>query len=166
MNLDSLKPNTQRNPNSTLPLDSLILGNHLYCAVYIRNTKIILDLFLSVLVLVRVFIAVKRHHDQGNTYKGKQLIGAGLQFQRFSPLQSWWEAWHLRGRLGAERTKEFYILIQRQPGGDCLLKWAELERRISKPTATVICFPQQGHKYSTRSHLLIVTLPMGHHHSS
>jgi hypothetical protein len=32
------------------------------------------------------FIAVKRHHDHGNSYKGKYLIGAGLQFQRFSLL--------------------------------------------------------------------------------
>jgi hypothetical protein len=36
-------------------------------------------------VLVWVSIAVKRHHDQGNSYKG-HLIGAGLQVQRFSPL--------------------------------------------------------------------------------
>jgi hypothetical protein len=26
---------------------------------------------------------VKRHHDQGNSYKGQHLIGAGLQIQRF-----------------------------------------------------------------------------------
>ena len=32
------------------------------------------------------FIAVKRHHDQGNFYKGKHFIMAGLQFQGFSPL--------------------------------------------------------------------------------
>jgi hypothetical protein len=25
--------------------------------------------------------------------KGKHLIGSGLQFQRFSPLSSWWEIW-------------------------------------------------------------------------
>jgi hypothetical protein len=35
-------------------------------------------------VLVRVSIAVKRDHDQGNSYKGKHLIGAGLQILRFS----------------------------------------------------------------------------------
>jgi hypothetical protein len=28
------------------------------------------------------------HHEQGNAYTGKHLIGAGLQFQRFSPLSS------------------------------------------------------------------------------
>jgi hypothetical protein len=40
------------------------------------------------IVLVRVSIAVKRHHDQGNSYKGQHLIGAVLQVQRFSPLSS------------------------------------------------------------------------------
>ena len=34
-------------------------------------------------------IAVKRHHDHGKSYKGKPLIGAGLQFQRLSSLLSW-----------------------------------------------------------------------------
>ena len=33
-------------------------------------------------------IAVKGHHDNGNSFKRKHLIGAGLQFQRFSPLSS------------------------------------------------------------------------------
>ena len=42
----------------------------------------------------RVYIAVKRHHDHGNSYKGNHLIGAGLQFQR---LETWWCA----GRHGA-----------------------------------------------------------------
>ena len=28
-----------------------------------------------------VSIAVKRHHEHGNSYKGKHLIGAGLQFR-------------------------------------------------------------------------------------
>ena len=32
-------------------------------------------------VLVRVSTAVKRHHDHGNSYKGKHFIGAGLQFR-------------------------------------------------------------------------------------
>jgi hypothetical protein len=32
-------------------------------------------------VLVRVSIAVKRHHDRCNSYKGKHFIGAGLQFR-------------------------------------------------------------------------------------
>jgi hypothetical protein len=43
----------------------------------------------SDIVLVRVFIAMNKHHDQGNFYKGKPSIGAGLQVLRFSPLSSW-----------------------------------------------------------------------------
>ena len=38
----------------------------------------------STVVLLRVSIAEKRHHEQGNSYKGEHLIGAGLQVQRFS----------------------------------------------------------------------------------
>jgi nuclear pore complex protein Nup62 len=38
-----------------------------------------LDFCIGIIfVLVRIFIAVKRHHDQGNFYKGQHLIGAGL----------------------------------------------------------------------------------------
>ena len=48
-------------------------------------------------VLVRVSISEKRHHDQGNCYKGKHLIGIGLQIQRFS-LLLWQEAWWQAGR--------------------------------------------------------------------
>ena len=36
---------------------------------------------LTLAVLVRVSVAVKRHHDHGNSHKGKHLIGAGLQFR-------------------------------------------------------------------------------------
>jgi hypothetical protein len=31
---------------------------------------------------------VNRHHDQGKSYKGQHLIGAGLQVQRLGPLSS------------------------------------------------------------------------------
>jgi hypothetical protein len=34
------------------------------------------------------FIAVKRHHDQGNSYRGSHFIGAALKFQMLSPLSS------------------------------------------------------------------------------
>jgi hypothetical protein len=43
--------------------------------------------------LIRVSIAMKRHHDQGNSYKGKHFIGASLRLQGFSPLSSQQEAW-------------------------------------------------------------------------
>jgi len=35
----------------------------------------------SPIIIVRGFIVVKRQHDQGNSYKGKHLIGADLQVQ-------------------------------------------------------------------------------------
>ena len=52
------------------------------------------------------FIAVKRPHDHGNSYKGKHFIGAGLQFQRSRSLLSWWEAWLHAGRHGAGEVAE------------------------------------------------------------
>lgn len=47
--------------------------------------------------LVRASIAVKRQHDHNNSYKGKHLIKADLQVQRFSPLSSWQKLWQLAG---------------------------------------------------------------------
>jgi hypothetical protein len=44
---------------------------------------------------------MKRHHDEGNAYKGQHLIGAGLLFQRFSPFSSWYEAWQYPGKHDA-----------------------------------------------------------------
>ena len=44
------------------------------------------------------YFAVKRHHDQGNSYKEKYLIGAGLYFQRLSPLSSLQKSWQQGGR--------------------------------------------------------------------
>ena len=52
------------------------------------------------------FIAVKRHHDQGNSYIGNNLIEAGLQFQRFSPLSLWQKTWQGAGRHGAGEGSE------------------------------------------------------------
>jgi hypothetical protein len=38
------------------------------------------------------FITGKRHHDHSNSYQGKHLFEANLEFQRFSPLSSQQEA--------------------------------------------------------------------------
>jgi hypothetical protein len=57
---------------------------------------------------------MKRRYDQGNSYNWRQLIEAGLQFQRFSLLSSWQKAWWSL----CWRSQEFYILIWRQPGED------------------------------------------------
>jgi hypothetical protein len=50
---------------------------------------------------LRVSIAMNRHLDQGNSYKGQHLIGAGLLVLRSSPLPSGQEAWRHAGRHGA-----------------------------------------------------------------
>jgi hypothetical protein len=49
---------------------------------------------------------MKKHHDQGNFYKGKHLIGAGLHFERFSQLSSWQEAWQHPRRFHAGEGAE------------------------------------------------------------
>jgi hypothetical protein len=50
---------------------------------------------------------VKRHHDQGNSYKRQHLIGAGLQFQRLNPLSSW----------GKHNSMQADIMLEKEPGG-------------------------------------------------
>ena len=54
---------------------------------------------------LRVSVAGKRHHDQGNAYKGQHLTEAGLQVQGFSPLSSRWGTWQHPGRHGAGGTE-------------------------------------------------------------
>ena len=53
---------------------------------------------VTVLFFVRVSIAVKKHHDQGNSYKGQHLNGVVLHFQRFISLLSWQAAWQHASR--------------------------------------------------------------------
>ena len=52
---------------------------------------------------------MKRYHDHGNFHKGKHLIVAGLQFERFSPFPSWQEVWQYPGRSGDEEGEESSI---------------------------------------------------------
>ena len=63
------------------------------------------------------FLLLWRHHDHGNSYKGKHLFGAGLQFQRFRLLSSWWEAWQQAGRQTEtvlKSSEEFCIQVHMQ----------------------------------------------------
>jgi hypothetical protein len=55
-----------------------------------------------------------------NSYKRKHWNGDSLQFQKFSPLSSWWRAWQHLDRHGAREGAELYILIWKQPGRDSL----------------------------------------------
>ena len=48
---------------------------------------------------------MNRHHDQGNSYKGQHLIGAGLQNQRFNPLLSRWEHGSIQAGLVQEELR-------------------------------------------------------------
>ena len=88
-------------------------------------------------VLVRVSISEKRHHDQGNCYKEKHLIGIGLQFQRFSTLSAWW----LADRHAGE-------------GAESSTPWSAGSRNIV--TAPIVTY------LPTRPHWL-VPLPMAKH---
>jgi hypothetical protein len=61
-------------------------------------------------VFIGVSMAVKRHHDHGIFYKGKHLIGTGLQDQRFCPFSvmvgsmvACKQTWYWR------RSREFHI---------------------------------------------------------
>jgi hypothetical protein len=67
-------------------------------------------------------MTVKRHHDHSNSSKGKDLIGAGLQFQRFSHDEK-----HGHVRL---LQKELRVLhLDPQAAGDCVSHWAWLEHQ-------------------------------------
>jgi hypothetical protein len=60
---------------------------------------------------LRVSIALKRHHDHSNSYRGKHLIGAGLQFRDVVH-------YHHGQKHGGTQVdlvlKRFYIRISRQ----------------------------------------------------
>ena len=71
-------------------------------------------------------IAVKKHHDKGNSCKRKPLRTC-LQFQRLSPLLSWKEAWQHTGRNGEKGTKSNILiswLREREKRERWSLAWA------------------------------------------
>ena len=64
-------------------------------------------LLIPTSVLIKISITLRKHHDHSKSYKGKHLIGAGLQFQRFSPLSSCgWGTYWLAGRHGNREVAE------------------------------------------------------------
>ena len=91
------------------------------------------------------FIAVKRHHDQGNSYKGKHFIWGWLTISEVQSILI------IDGRRGSTQAdmvleKELRILhldpkagrtlFCRQQAGGSLLHGAESEHRTSKPMPT------------------------------
>jgi hypothetical protein len=97
-------------------------------------------------------IAVKRHHDHGNSYKGKHFIEIGLVLEVQS-LLSWWEAWWHTGRCGTGEVPESWTsgLAARRKRETLGLAWAF---ETPKPTPSDRLSP-------TRSQSLTVPLPMG-----
>lgn len=86
--------------------------------------------------------------SNGKFYKGKHLVGACLQFQKFRPLSSWEEAWQQAGRHSAGEGAEFYIQIHRQQGKRL---WAWLEHlKPQSPTPSDV-LPPVGHTYSHKA---------------
>ena len=110
-------------------------------------------------VLDMVSIAVKRHHDQGNSYKEQHLIGAGLQFQRFSSSSSRQEAWQCLGRHGTgERAKSStsWSKVARRKG---YLSSRQLGRGSQSPPTKWHISSNKVTPTPIRPHLLIVPLP-------
>ena len=62
------------------------------------------------------FTAVNRHHDQGNSYKGQHLIGAGLQIQRFSLLSSKQEHGNIQAGMVQEELRVLHLLLKAANG--------------------------------------------------
>jgi hypothetical protein len=102
-----------------------------------RDVQWLRALVILAKCLSQCSIAGKRHHDHSNSYNGKHLIGACLQFQRFSLLSLCQRAWQHSGR---HVIWELYIWIQRQQ-----------KERHYKVHSTL---------RTTRINLLIVPFPM------
>ena len=67
-------------------------------------------------VLIWVSIALKRHHDQGNFYKGQHLIGTGLQVLRFSPSSSRQEHGSIQADMVQEKLRVPHIHLKAASG--------------------------------------------------
>ena len=94
---------------------------------------------------------MRRHQDQGNCYKGKHLIGTGLQVQRFSPLSSRQKAWQHPGmtlkKLSSTSCSEGEqkIAVFQEARRSPLPQWQTSSSKVTP--------------VPTRPHLLIVPLP-------
>jgi hypothetical protein len=90
-----------------------------------------------------VFVRVKRHCDHGNTYEGKHLIGAGLQFRGLA-------RYHHGGKQGSIQAdmvlEEMLRVLPQDPqaeGSERRWVWLGLLNPQSPPAETHFC--QQGH---------------------
>ena len=113
--------------------------NHLYWSASVIGS-----------VLVRVSIAVKRHHDQGNLYRTTYNWG----WLPGSEVQSIIESGDIAASRQARhrRSWEFYILVQRQWGEDYFLSSGQLGGGSQSP-------PLQWHTSSNKNTTLNSALP-------
>ena len=58
------------------------------------------------------FYYCKRHHDQGNSYKGQHLVRVGLQVQRFSPLPSRQEHGSIQAGIVLEELRVLHLHLK------------------------------------------------------
>ena len=72
------------NKNNTNKSESFLYTNGKYIEKEIREAAL-----FTVASKKNWFIAIKRHHEHSNSYKGKYLIGGWLTAQRISSLSSW-----------------------------------------------------------------------------
>ena len=64
---------------------------------------------------------MKRHHDQGNSYKGKHLVEVGLQVQSFSSI--------IMGGSMADMVLEEQRVLHLDLQAVEMIHWAELEHK-------------------------------------
>jgi hypothetical protein len=101
---------------------------------------------------------VKRHCDTVTeaTLKNYNIsLGAGSQFQRFSPLSLWQEHGSIQADIVQEKELRVFCLDLKAArrelcsAGSSFPPWVELKHRTSKPL--VRNFLQQGHTYSNKA---------------
>ena len=98
-------------------------------------------------VLVRVSIAVERHHDHRNSYKGRHLIGGDLQFRGSVHYHHVGKHDSVQADVVLEKELRVLHWDPQAAEGDCV------------PTLGM-AFSNKASPTPTRSHLLIVPLPM------
>ena len=101
--------------------------------------------------------------DQGNSYKGKHLIGGGLHIKGSVCYRHCGK--HGRVQAGMVLEKELRVLRSQPKAakGDCVPHGHSLSiYETSKPSPTVTCFLHKATPSLSGPHPLIVTLPMSH----
>jgi hypothetical protein len=130
--VEFLSPLRQKVILSTLPKESQALSS-VWLWVCISLNELLLESSFE-------FTAVKRPSDHGNSYQGKDLIGAGLKFQRFIPFSVGSKASCRHTRC--QRSPDFCFLIQTrkevtpfcwQPGKESESHWPNLSVHMRPP---------------------------------